>query len=58
MSSAVESSVPAGGPISCLCHNSRFNLDGSVRQGPATQPLKRYEATYNADSGKLSVKLT
>ena len=28
-----------GGTISCPCHGSTFGLDGSVTNGPATEPL-------------------
>ncbi len=31
-----------GEVIVCPCHNSMFNLDGSVAQGPATLPLNSY----------------
>lgn len=29
----------AGGTIMCNCHGSEFNLDGSVKRGPASRPL-------------------
>jgi Rieske Fe-S protein len=29
----------AGGTINCRCHGSRYNLDGSVANGPASRPL-------------------
>ena|ERR1700757_3397136 len=29
----------AGGTINCPCHGSKYNLDGSVANGPASRPL-------------------
>ncbi|MFC5061588.1 ubiquinol-cytochrome c reductase iron-sulfur subunit [Actinomycetospora atypica] len=29
----------ADGTINCACHGSRFNLDGTVANGPAERPL-------------------
>lgn len=31
----------------CPCHGSVFNSNGSVANGPATQPLKQYTVTKN-----------
>lgn len=30
----------AEGTIDCPCHGSKFNLDGTVAQGPASRPLE------------------
>ncbi|MDT5092302.1 MAG: hypothetical protein QOH60_1665 [Mycobacterium sp.] len=39
-----------GGKISCPCHGSQFNLDGSVAQGPASRPLEAKTVTVQGDS--------
>ncbi|MER6383692.1 Rieske (2Fe-2S) protein [Streptomyces sp. NPDC001250] len=44
-----------GGAIVCPCHNSHFSVaDGSVKQGPATQPLPPEKITVSGEDIKLA----
>ncbi|WP_327096891.1 Rieske (2Fe-2S) protein [Nocardia vinacea] len=40
----------SGGTINCACHGSKFGLDGSVVNGPATQPLAPNSVHVEGDS--------
>ena len=40
----------ADGTINCPCHGSKFNLDGSVAQGPAARPLDTKNIAVQGDS--------
>jgi nitrite reductase/ring-hydroxylating ferredoxin subunit len=44
-------SAATDGVIPCSCHGSEFSIeDGSVLQGPATEPLAAVEITVDGDS--------
>ncbi|MFF3462840.1 Rieske (2Fe-2S) protein [Streptomyces sp. NPDC001984] len=44
-----------GGAIVCPCHGSEFSVaDGSVKKGPATQPLPSENVTVSGDEIKLA----
>ncbi|BDX31992.1 Rieske iron-sulfur protein [Mycobacterium antarcticum] len=38
------------GKIVCPCHNSEFNLDGTVAQGPAKKPLEAKAVSVQGNS--------
>jgi Rieske Fe-S protein len=40
----------ADGTIDCPCHGSKYNLDGSVANGPAQKPLEAANITVQGDS--------
>jgi Rieske Fe-S protein len=40
----------ADGTIDCPCHGSKFNLDGTVANGPAARPLEAQAITVEGDS--------
>jgi Rieske Fe-S protein len=45
------------GSIPCLCHGSRFGLDGSVQMGPSVEGLHSYDALLDAPNHSLRIKL-
>ena len=39
----------------CPCHESRFELDGQIRNGPAEKPLGSYKTLYNDELGEVTI---
>lgn len=44
-----------GAKLICLCHNSHFNAEGVVLQGPANRDLTSYPVTFDAATGKGTI---
>lgn len=40
----------------CPCHGSSYHLDGTVEEGPATQPLQRFVVVETAENIVIKVK--
>jgi cytochrome b6-f complex iron-sulfur subunit len=45
----------AGQVLICKCHGSLFGLDGSVKLGPATQPLKEFAVAFDGTNVAVTV---
>lgn len=43
--------------IPCLCHGSKFALDGSVTHGPAHSSLKTYDTVYDSQAKVVRIKI-
>jgi Rieske Fe-S protein len=39
----------------CPCHESRFELDGTIRNGPAEQPLGSYRTTFDDENQEVTI---
>jgi Rieske Fe-S protein len=50
--------VATDGHIPCPCHGSEFNLDGSVKQGPAEERLRSYDSIFDPTKKELRIKLS
>ena len=45
----------SGHGFSCPNHGAQFSSSGAVTRGPASQPLYRHDAVYDATAGTLTV---
>ena len=45
----------ASNDMYCSSHGSQFNVDGSVKTGPAASGLKVYKTTLSTDGNRLQI---
>ena len=52
-----EVDKPVGGVLVCPFHGSRFNaIDGSVIEGPASEPLRKFVVDFDESKQQLLIK--
>lgn len=47
--------VSGGTIVLCSCHDSRFDKNGNVLNGPAERPLEQLQTAYNAQTDELTI---